>query len=161
MTDSRPSQLYQVYIRATPEQVWEAITRPEFTAQYFYGSRVQSTFEPGSKIRRLAPDGKTVWSDDNLLEADPPRRLVHTWQALYDAELAAEPPSRVTWEIDPQPGGVTRLTVVHDRLEASPKTATNVSGGWMFIISGLKTLLETGAPLSERSTGANAQPTSR
>ena len=82
-----------------------------------------------------------------MLESDPPRLLRHTWRALYDEETAAEQPSRVTWEIEPQDGGVTKLTVVHDQLEASPKTALNVAGGWMYILSGLKTLLETGEPL--------------
>jgi uncharacterized protein YndB with AHSA1/START domain/DNA-binding transcriptional ArsR family regulator len=149
-----PTQVYQVFIRATPEQVWQAITQPEFTARYFYGSRVDTTGAAGSPIRHYAPDGTTLWGDDRILESDPPRRLVHTWRSLYDPELASEPPSRVTWEIEPQPGGVTKLTVVHDQLKASPKTAEHVSGGWMFIISGLKTLLETGQPLAERSTGA-------
>ena len=150
---AQPEQVYQVFIRATPEQVWEAITRPEFTAKYFYGSRVETTAETGTPIRHYAPDGTTLWGDDAILESDPPRRLVHTWRSLYDPELAAEPPSRVTWEIEAIPGGVAKLTVVHDRLEASPRTAANVAGGWMFIISGLKTVLETGQPLAERSAG--------
>jgi len=81
-------------------------------------------------------------------EADPPKRLSHSWRALYDEETAAEEPSRVTWEIDPGEGGVAKLTVVHDQLEASPKTAANVAGGWMYILSGMKTLLETGRPLA-------------
>jgi uncharacterized protein YndB with AHSA1/START domain len=152
-----PRQVYQVFIRATPEQIWEAITTPEFTARYFYGSRVATTAAAGSAIKHYAPDGTTLWGDDAVLESEPPKRLVHTWRALYDKELAVEPPSRVTWEIEPQPGGVTKLTVIHDQLERSPKTAKNVSGGWMFIISGLKTLLETGQPLSARSEG-QAQP---
>jgi uncharacterized protein YndB with AHSA1/START domain/DNA-binding transcriptional ArsR family regulator len=147
-----PRQVYQVFIRATPEQVWDAITRPEFTAQYFYGSRVQTTGEAGTPFRHVAPDSDELWGDNVVLESQRPRRLVHTWRSLYDAELAAEPPSRVTWEIEEQPGGVCRLTVVHDELEGSPKTAASVSGGWMFIISGLKTLLETGEPLADRST---------
>ena len=149
-----PRQVYEVFIRATPEQIWDAITKPEFTARYFFGSRVQTNGKTGSPIRHYAPDGTTLWGDDNVLESAPPRRLVHTWRSLYDAELSAEPASRVTWEIEPQPGGVTKLTVVHDQLEKSPKTAASVSGGWMFVISGLKTLLETGQPLAERSTGA-------
>jgi uncharacterized protein YndB with AHSA1/START domain/DNA-binding transcriptional ArsR family regulator len=152
-TAKTPHQVYQVFIRATPEQVWQAITLPEFTARYFYGSRVETTGAAGTPIRHYAPDGTTLWGDDSILESDPPRRLVHTWRSLYDPELAAEPPSRVTWEIESQPGGVTRLTVVHDQLESSPKTAEHVSGGWSFIISGLKTLLETGQPLADRSTG--------
>jgi uncharacterized protein YndB with AHSA1/START domain len=150
-----PKQVYQIYIRATPEQIWDAITRPEFSAKYFFGSRVSTDARSGGSIRHYAPDGTTVWGDDKIAEADPPRRLVHTWRSLYDQELAAEPPSRVTWEIEPQQGGVTRLTVVHDELDESPKTAEHVNGGWMFILSGLKTLLETGTALADRSAGAD------
>jgi uncharacterized protein YndB with AHSA1/START domain/DNA-binding transcriptional ArsR family regulator len=150
-----PTQIYQVFIQATPEQIWDAITKPEFTTKYFYGSRVDTTGEVGSPFRHHAPDGKTLWGDDVVLESDPPRRFVHTWRSLYDPELATEPASRVTWEIEAQPGGVTKLTVIHDQLEESPKTSAHVAGGWMFIISGLKTLLETGKPLAGRSTGGN------
>jgi uncharacterized protein YndB with AHSA1/START domain len=83
-----------------------------------------------------------------VTEYDPPRRLVHGWRSLYDPELAAEEESRVTWEIEPQDGGYCQLTVVHDQLEGAPKTAESVSGaGWMMVLSGLKTLLETGKPL--------------
>jgi uncharacterized protein YndB with AHSA1/START domain len=85
-----------------------------------------------------------------VLEFDPPRRLVHEWRSLYDAELAAEETSRVTWEIQPHEDGYCRLTLTHDRLEGAPKTAASVAGtGWMFVLSGLKTLLETGEPLSD------------
>ena len=148
------TQVYQVFIAAPQQMVWDALVKPEFTGRYFYGSLVDTTGEAGAPIRHFAPDGETLWGDDVITESDPPRRLVHTWRSLYDPELAAEEPSRVTWELEEQPGGVTRLTVIHDRLEGAPKTATSVSGGWMFVISGLKTLLETGKPLSERSTGA-------
>lgn len=142
------TQVYQVFIRATAEQIWEAIIKPEFTAQYFHGSRVETTAEPGSPIRYYAPDGETLWGDDVVLEADPPRRLVVTWTTLFDEEAAKEEPSRVTWEIEPRDGGMCLLTVVHDRLENAPKTAQMVSGeGWMMVLSGLKTLLETGQPL--------------
>jgi uncharacterized protein YndB with AHSA1/START domain len=81
-----------------------------------------------------------------VLESDPPRRLSVSWRFLYDPELAAEEPSRVTWEIEPQEGGYCKFTAVHDEL--GPKTAAHVSGGWPYIVSGLKTLLETGAPLA-------------
>jgi uncharacterized protein YndB with AHSA1/START domain len=141
------TQVYSVFIRATPDQVWDAITKPEFTARYFYGSVIDSTFEPGSPYLGWSSDRTQQYVDGEVLEADPPRLLRHTWRALYDEETAAEQPSRVTWEIEPQDGGVTKLTVVHDQLEASPKTALNVAGGWMYILSGLKTLLETGEPL--------------
>ena len=150
-----PTQVYQVFIKANPEQVWDAITRPEFTARYFFGSRVQTTGKTGAPIKHLAAHSDELWGDDAILESEPPRRLVHTWRSLYDAEMAAEPASRITWEIEPQPGGVSKLTVIHDQLERSPKTAAGVSGGWMFILSGLKTLLETGEPLAPRSMGAD------
>ena len=138
---AQTTQVYQVFIKATPEAIWDAITKPEFTARYFYGARIENTAE---RHRALSPDGD-VWGDSPTFEYEPPRRLVHEWQSLYDPELAAEEPSRVSWEIEPQDGGYCKLTVVHDRLEASPKTAESVSGaGWMMVLSGLKTLLETG-----------------
>jgi hypothetical protein len=92
--------------------------------------------------------------DGGILRVDPVDvfRRRGTWRSLYESELAAEPSSRVTWEIEPQPGGVCKLTVIHDQLEGSPQTAASVSGGWMFVISGLKTLLETGEPLAQRSS---------
>jgi uncharacterized protein YndB with AHSA1/START domain/DNA-binding transcriptional ArsR family regulator len=154
-----PRQVYEVFIRATPEQIWDAITKPEFTSRYFFGSRVETDGKAGSPMRHYAPDGTTLWGDDNIIESERPRRLVHGWRSLYDAQLSEEPPSRVTWEITPQPGGVTKLTVIHDQLEDSPKTAASVSGGWMFVISGLKTLLETGRPLNDRSTGTQPAAT--
>ena len=139
------TQVYQVFIKATPEAIWEAITKPEFTAKYFYGARIEAT---KNGIRSLGPDDE-VWGDEAVDEFDPPRRLVHAWRSLYDPELAAEEASRVTWEIEPQEGDYSLLTVVHDRLEGAPKTAASVSGvGWMMVLSGLKTLLETGEPLT-------------
>jgi uncharacterized protein YndB with AHSA1/START domain len=142
------TQVYAMFIKASPEQIWEAITKPEFTSRYFYGSLVDSTLEPGTPYRGWSPDREQLWVDGEVLDSDPPRRLSYTWRALYDEETAAEEPSRVTWEIEPQEGGVSKLTVVHDQLERAPKTAENVAGGWMYILSGLKTLLETGEPLS-------------
>ena len=144
---AQTTQVYSVFIRATPEQVWDAITKPEFTTRYFHGTRIESTFEPGAPSLRLAGDGDETLVDGEVLESDPPRMLKHTWRALYDPETASEPFSRVTWEIEPQEGGVTKLTVVHDQLDAAPKTAESVAGGWSYVLSGLKTLLETGEPL--------------
>ena len=141
-------QVYQVFIKATPEQIWDAITKPEFTSRYFYASLVDSSFEAGTPYRSWSPDREKLWVDGEVLDSDPPRRLSYTWRALYDEETAGEEPSRVTWEIEPQDGSVSKLTVVHDQLEGSPKTAENVAGGWTYILSGLKTLLETGEPLS-------------
>jgi uncharacterized protein YndB with AHSA1/START domain len=138
------TQVYQVFIKATPEAIWEAITNPDFTEKYFYASRVE--FAEGRR-RSFGPAGE-LWGDEAILEEDPPRRLVHGWRALYDPELAVEETSRVTWEIEQGEDGVSLLTVVHDQLEGAPKTAASVAGGWMRVISGLKTLLETGEPLS-------------
>jgi uncharacterized protein YndB with AHSA1/START domain len=145
ITEIQTMQVYQVFIKATPEQIWDAITKPEFTEKYFYGSRIE--FKNGRR-RSLGPDG-ALWGDEAILEEDPPRRLVHQWQSLYDPEVADEPASRVTWEIAPGDDGVSLLTVVHDQLEGAPKTAAGVAGaGWMRVLSGLKTLLETGEPLA-------------
>jgi uncharacterized protein YndB with AHSA1/START domain len=141
------TQVYSIFIRATPEQVWDGITKPEFTTRFFHGTRVDSSFEPGSPYRSLAGDSDQEVTDGEILESDPPRMLRHTWRALFDPETASEPHSRVTWEIEPQEGGVTKLTVVHDQLEASPKTAARVDGGWSYVLSGLKTVLETGKSL--------------
>jgi uncharacterized protein YndB with AHSA1/START domain len=139
---AQTTQVYSVFIRATPEQVWEAITKPDFTQQYFYGARIE--IRDG---RRFTSIGDADW-DEEVLEAEAPTRLVHRFVAAYDLEMGAEEPSRVTWEVEPQDGGITKLTVVHDQLESAPKTAESVAGGWMYILSGLKTLLETGEPLT-------------
>lgn len=138
-------QVYQLFIKATPEQIWEAIVDPELTSKYFYGSRI--TITPEGRVS-TSPDGSESWGDSEVLEWDPPRKLVHGWQSAYDPELASEGTSRVTWEIEAQDGGMTKLTLVHDQLEAAPKTAESVAGGWMLVLSGLKTLLETGKPLA-------------
>ena len=138
---AQATQMYAVFVRATPEQVWDAITKPEFTEKYFFGARIE--VRDG---RRRSQIGEYEWEED-VLESEPPRRLVHRWTAGYDPELAGEDASRVTWEIEDAGDGVTELTVVHDELDASPKTAASVAGGWSYVLSGLKTLLETGKPL--------------
>jgi uncharacterized protein YndB with AHSA1/START domain len=143
-TVAQTTQVYQVFIKATAEEIWDAITKPEFTQQYFYGARISVVPD---HYRSLGPDD-AVWGDAGVEEFDPPRRLVHGWRSMYDPEMAAEDESRVTWEIEPRDEGVCLLTVVHDRLEGAPKTASSVAGqGWMMVLSGLKTLLETGKPL--------------
>jgi uncharacterized protein YndB with AHSA1/START domain len=139
-------QVYELFIKAAPERVWDAIINPEFTVQYFHGVRIEVTPE-----RRLSgsADGSETWDENAVLEWDPPRRLSHEWHSFYDPELAAEEKSRVTWEIEAQDGGFSKLTVIHDRLENAPKTAASVSGaGWMMVLSGLKSVLETGEGLT-------------
>ena len=139
---AQATQVYQVFIRATPEQIWQAITNAEFTERYFYGTRIDTTAD-----RRLTQWEKQV-GEDPVLEWDPPRKLVHGWHSKWNEELSAEERSRVSWELEAQDDGTTLLTVVHDQLEGAPKTAASVSGpGWTRVLSGLKTLLETGEPL--------------
>ena len=144
-TEVQTMQVYNIVIKATPEAVWEAITKPEFTERYFYGARISVASDHYSS---LGPGGD-VWGDEAVYEYDPPRKLVHGWRSRYSPELAEEDESRVTWEIERQDNGTCVLTVVHDRLEGAPKTAASVAGiGWMTVLSGLKTLLETGKPLA-------------
>jgi uncharacterized protein YndB with AHSA1/START domain len=138
------TQVYHVFIRATADDIWQAITSPERTAQYFYGTAIEVTPET---VTSRGSDG-AITSTEAVLEFDPPRRLVQEWRSEYDPDLAGEPASRVTWEIEPRGDGLCLLTLTHDRLEASPKTAADVGGpGWMYVLSSMKTLLETGTGL--------------
>lgn len=147
--ESPPAQVYQIFIKATPEQIWEAITTPEFSECYFYGARVETTGESGTPFRYNSPDGSSLWADETVFESDRPTRLVVGWRSLYDLSLVDEPSSRVTWQIEHQEGGFSLLTVTHDRLEDAPGTAANVTGtGWMMVLSGMKTVLETGTSLA-------------
>jgi uncharacterized protein YndB with AHSA1/START domain len=156
---SADTQVYRVYIKATPEAIWNAITNPEWNYKYGYGSPSEYDLRPGGKYRGLASKemkahgGPDVVVDGEVIESDPPRKLIQTWRALWDPAMVAEGFKRLTWEIDAGPGGVTTLTVTHE-LEGAPKTAAQVSGaikeaggGWAFILSDLKTLLETGKSL--------------
>ena len=145
-TTQNITNVHQVFIRATPEEIWDAITKPEFTVKYFYGTRVESDLAIGSPFLYRAGDSEELLVEGEVLESDPPRRLSVTWRFLYDPELAAEEPSRVTWEIEPQEGGYCKFTAIHEGL--GPKAAEQVQGGWPYIVSGLKTLLETGKPLA-------------
>jgi uncharacterized protein YndB with AHSA1/START domain len=135
------TQIYQVFIKATPEKIWAALTTSDAPDAYFYGSRIEVTAD-----RYLAhgPDG-SVWVDGKVFAFEPPRRLVHGWRSLYDPDLAQEQESQVTWEIEPQDGGYCMVTATHDKLDGAPKTAEKIAGpGWMFVLSNLKTVLETG-----------------
>ncbi len=137
-------QKYEVFIRTTPEQVWKALTDGQLTAQYFFGTVVKTTLAPGSAIRYDLPDG-TPMVDGVIQESSAPGKLVHTWTARYDPSLAGEV-STVTWLIEKR-GDSAKLTAIHE-LEKAPHTAANVANeGWSMVLSGLKTLLETGKPL--------------
>jgi uncharacterized protein YndB with AHSA1/START domain len=164
-TATKTTQVHRVYIRATPQAIWDALTRPEWTERYGYGGRSVYDLRPGGAHKGYTSDemkqggaamGHTVPDvavDGEVIEVDPPRRLVMTWRMLMDAQLAAEGFTRVTYEIEPGKGGVSRLTVIHE-LEGAPKLAAlmagemeaqGAGGGWSFILSSLKTLLETNA----------------
>jgi uncharacterized protein YndB with AHSA1/START domain len=142
---------YEIYIRATPEQVWEALLDPAFTRQYFHGTAFDRPPVQGEPFRTSLPDG-TPAIDGTIEALDPPHRLVHTWHTLYDADLAAEPVSRVEWHVEPAGDGLTRLRLIHADLAQSPKTWANVEHGWVWILDSLKTLLETGHPLPARDS---------
>jgi uncharacterized protein YndB with AHSA1/START domain len=148
------TQVYQLFINASPERVWEAITTSGMTERYFHGAVFEGAPTVGGRWRSWTADHSELLSDGEIIEVDPPRRFVHGWKSLYNEEMAVEEESRVTWELEPQEGGYTKLTLVHDRLESSLKTAAGVAGGWMFILSSLKTLVETGEPIIDFSKGA-------
>ncbi|MGA3057110.1 MAG: SRPBCC domain-containing protein [Candidatus Limnocylindrales bacterium] len=139
-----PRHVYEIYVKSTPERLWRAITDPADTQLYYYGTRVQSDWKVGSKLVYL--DHDEVALDCKILEIDPARRLVHSFTMVHDPETAAERPSRVTWEIEKR-GEVCRLRLVHDDFDGETKTYHEVEFGWSEILSGLKTLLETGEPL--------------
>ncbi len=143
-------QTYHLFIRATAQEIWDAITRPELSSQYLFGAHVETTGRPGTPFRYHSPDRTALWCDATVQAATPPHTLTVGYHPLYDPDLAAETPSRVTWHIDALPDeGICLLTVTHDHLDAAPKTAQRVSGaGWMRVLSGLKTVLETGRPLT-------------
>jgi uncharacterized protein YndB with AHSA1/START domain len=163
MTKTRvATQVYRVFIKATPQAIWDAITSPEWTQKYGYGGRAEYDLRPGGAYRALAPESMLAMGapevvvDGEVVEADPPRKLVQTWRPLWDPELIAEGHKRLTWEIVDAGDGITALTVTHE-LEDAPKTAAQVAGttegaagggGWSWVLSDLKTLLETGKPLA-------------
>ena len=143
---NQPKHVYEVYIRTTPEKLWAAITTPEMTRQFFYANDVESDWKVGSPVRHKGPDGK-VKLEGKVMEFDPPRRLVTTFCAVHDPEASKDRPSRVTWEIEPR-GEVCLLTLTHDDFDGITTTYKQVGLGWNPVLSGLKTLLETGTPLA-------------
>jgi uncharacterized protein YndB with AHSA1/START domain len=170
------TQVYRVYIKATPQAIWDAITKPEWTERYGVRGRVEYDLRPGGAYRfpttedmRKAGAGMgltvpDVMVDGEVIEVDPPRRLVQTFRMLMDEATTAEGFTRLTWEIDELPGGVSKLTVIHE-LEGKPQLAAlsggereseGAGGGWSWVLSDLKTLLETGTPLGSMDGTARA-----
>jgi DNA-binding transcriptional ArsR family regulator/uncharacterized protein YndB with AHSA1/START domain len=134
--------VYQIYIRTTPERLWEAITDGRQTERYFYGTRVQSDWQPGSPLTYTYADGR-IAADGKVLAVDRPNSVTMEFNALWDPTISAEPPVRQTWAITPMED-MCRLTVTTDDLIAGSATAESFEGGIVFIVSGLKSLLETG-----------------
>lgn len=139
--------VYEIYIKATPDAVWQGITDPAYTCQYFYGTRFESSGEQGGSYRYVGDDG-AVAIEGVIEEVEHARRLVMTFRFMYDAALTEEPPSRVEWVLTPV-GIITRLTLRHGDLFKSPLTWERVRMGWVGIVDGLKTLLETGTTMGE------------
>jgi len=135
--------VYRIYIRATPEQVWQALLDPAFTRKYFHDTAFSAPPERGQPYRTCMSSGDPA-VEGTIEELDPPRRLVQTWRVLYDAAMSEEPPSRVEWTLTEAAPGLTQLDLVHGDLFRSPLTSAQVRDGWVWILDGLKTLLETG-----------------
>ena len=146
--------VFEIYIKTTPERLWEAITDGEMRKKYSFGVGTESEWTQGSEYRSAVPGVIDIASGENL-EVDPPRRLVQSFRALWSEDVEREGTSRVTWEIEPV-GDSCRLAVTHDQLGEDANN--ELYGGWPMILSGLKTLLETGerldTPGSLRYSGA-------
>ena len=161
------TQVYRVYIKATPQAIWDAITKPEWTDRYGFGGRVEYDLRPGGAYRVPTTEAMKragaemgfatpeIMVDGEVLEADPPHKLVQTWRMLMDEEMTAQGFTRLTYEIAEGKGGVSKLTLTHE-LEGAPKLALmtaggmeemGAGGGWSWVLSDLKTLLETGASM--------------
>ena len=161
MTETKTTQVYEVYIKASAQKVWDAITDPEWTQKYAYQARQEFDLRSGGGFKVLAtPEMREFGSpeviiDGEVIEADPPRKLVHTWHAHFSEELGNEPATRITYEIAEESPGFTRLTLVHE-LEGAPlhaemvgsKWTEGAGGGWSWILSDLKSFIETGKTLS-------------
>jgi uncharacterized protein YndB with AHSA1/START domain len=143
LEDKMMEKVFEIYIKTTPERLWEAITDSELRSKYNFGVGIESDWTPGS--RYAAASGPVPIAEGENLEVDPPRRLVQSFNALWGDGVKAEGTSRVAWEIEPV-GDSCRLTVVHDELRDGAND--ELYGGWPMILSGLKTLLETGETLT-------------
>ncbi|MDX6310997.1 MAG: hypothetical protein QOF44_461, partial [Streptomyces sp.] len=143
--ESPMEKIFEIYIRTTPERLWEAITDPEIRAKYNFGAGITSDWKPGSRYEMAAPGAGGLLGEGEILEVDPPRRLVQSMVALWSDEVKSEGTSRVTWEIEPVADSC-RLTVTHDQLREGAND--ELYGGWPMILSGLKTWLETGELLT-------------
>jgi uncharacterized protein YndB with AHSA1/START domain len=138
---NRSTFIYVTYIRTTPEKLWEALTEPEFVRKYWFDMTVECGWKKGSPWKLVFPDGRPADTGE-ILEIDPPRRMVIRWQNQWSPELKAEGPSRCTIEFEPT-GNAVKLTITHEIEKPDSKFIAKVSGGWPMVLSNLKSLLET------------------
>ena len=138
----RSQFVYVTFIRTTPEKLWKALTEPEFIRQYWFDMIIKSGWTAGSAWAMSFPDGTTSDSGE-IVEIDPPRRMVIRWTNQWKPELTAEGPSRCTMQLEPVEHSV-KLTITHEIERPDSKLITAVSGGWPLVLSNLKSLLETG-----------------
>jgi uncharacterized protein YndB with AHSA1/START domain/DNA-binding transcriptional ArsR family regulator len=147
LEDRTMEKIFEIYIKTTPERLWHAITDPAMRAKYTFGVRVEADWQKGSHYRGISANGNAPMPifEGEILEIDPPHKLVQSYDACWSDEVKSEGTSRVTWEIQ-QIADSCMLTVTHDRLREGANE--ELYGGWMMILSGLKTLLETGEKLA-------------
>ena len=146
----RSTFIYVTYIRTTPEKLWSALTDDtEFMKQYWFGVHCESEWTPGSAWKMVHDNGK-VSDAGEIVEADPPRRLVIRWHHEDKPELKAEGDSLCTMQLEPS-GGAVKLSITHTIERETSKLIHAVSGGWPKVLSNLKSLLETGSPALEES----------
>jgi uncharacterized protein YndB with AHSA1/START domain len=144
--ESPMEKVFEIYIRTTPERLWEAITDSEIRSKYNFGAGIESDWAVGSHFEMRHPAANGLLGEGENLEVDPPRRLVQSMVALWGEDVKREGTSRVTWEIEPIGDDSCRLTVTHDQLREGANE--QLYGGWPMILSGLKTWLETGELLT-------------
>ncbi len=152
---ARSTFVYVTYIRTTPDRLWSALTDAEFMTQYWFGMHCDSQWTAGSAWRLVSPNGE-VFDAGEIVEADPPRRLVIRWRHQNRAELKAEGDSLCTMELEPT-GTAVKLSITHTIERDASKLITAVLGGWPKILSNLKSLLETGSPVLQDAHPASTQ----
>jgi len=141
--------VYVTYIRTTPEKLWQALTDPAIIRKYWFGATQESEWKPGAAWKIVFADGR-VADTGEVLEIDPPKRLVLRWRHEFMPELKAEGEARATYTLEPV-GDAVKLTIIHEIAKPGSKFIEAVSGGWPKILASLKSLLETGSPLGELS----------
>ena len=161
-TDGSTTQVYRIFIRATPQAIWDAITKPEWTERWGYGLRDEYDLRPGGQYRGYANAGMIAMGmsgvivDGEVIEADPPHKLVVTWRMAIDPSMASEGFTRLTYEIVEGRDGVSRLSVYHDvsgrpghgAMVAGDQQGPGAGGGWTWILSDLKSVLENGSAMT-------------